>query len=488
MEGYDKNEAFLLSKHSSNASLPVPKLAFGAGNNQKHRNNTFQEFSPTSSSQQHKDQFSRLQRSSKEIILEEYTEEKLNGTGTGAEEKDFHHKTSSFMSDNVIMSDGSLFPSLDKVLMNKSGSPLSQYNFYAYLRHVWHGEENLNFWLDVVTHENLFESWREYQNYIKKARERRQSESATSRRGKDNEGGDTGVEGDDEDEGDYEEEVVNWGPSHDYNDSNSSTEGTVTPSVAPSTIDSKNPVVKNNHHFSSSNRFAGAFYDDGGNGKNNYEITVSSEDRVSLDYKQPEIVKRVNEEDLAKSSLNIYKKYGHMNILPEENRITMQDLIERQGRFNPVVFSSAKSYVYHIMNVIYFPKFIQSAIDMNLTHIHAIIALPLGILALTFGLALELYYIFMGYENRLLRLWGFLPIWLGWILLQTAATRFLPPLILFGVSEHKLFRFHKIKERSILYQHRKRALTFMMWNTLAAIITVGILIAIPPIALYDARR
>ncbi len=128
-----------------------------------------------------------------------------------------------------------------------------------------------------------------------------------------------------------------------------------------------------------------------------------------------------------------------MSILPEESRITMQDLIERQGRFNPVVFSSAKSYVFHIMNVIYFPKFIQSTVDTNLTHLNAIMALPLGILFLTIGFALELFYIFMDEENRLLRLWGFLPIWLGWILLQTAATRFLPPLILFGVRYMRKF-------------------------------------------------
>ncbi|GBC04053.1 hypothetical protein RclHR1_05490016 [Rhizophagus clarus] len=466
MEGYDKNEAFILSKHSSNnTSLSVPKIAFGAGNNRNRRSYISQEFSPT-----------------KEVILDENTEDNVNG------EKDFYHNnaTPSFISENVTMGlDGTFFPSLDKVLMNKSGSPLSQYNFYAYLRQDWHGEENLNFWLDVVTHENLFESWREYQDYVKKSRERRKSENTISRRGKDKE--DTGVEGDDEDE--ESDDGEDWEPSNDYIDSNSSTDGTVAPSVAPSSIDSKNPVVKHssNNRYSSSNRYAGAFYDNG-NGKNNHEITVISEDRPSSEYKQPQIIKRVNEEDLAKSALVIYKKYGHMNILPEQNRITMQDLIERQGRFNPVVFSSAKSYVYHIMNVIYFPKFIQSAIDMNLTHTHAIIALPLGIVALTFGLALELYYIFVGLENRLIRLWGFLPIWLGWILLQTAATRFLPPLIIFGVSEHKLFRFHKIKERSILYAHRKRALTFTMWDTLAAIITTAILFAIPPIALYDGNH
>ncbi|CAI2170201.1 5117_t:CDS:2 [Funneliformis geosporum] len=392
---------------------------------------------------------------------------------TSGEEIDY-----SIPSFNLIIPDGTFFPPLEKVLLNQSGSPLSQYNFYAYLKNEWHGEQNLNFWLDVVTHENLFGSWREYQNYVKNMRERvsyeteRQSESDRSN------GRGAGRK--------YIEEIADWEPSHDHHDSNSSAEDTVAPSIANSLVDSTNPIIQSsssNYRHSYSNRHTktSSIIFGGGIGNNDHhEISVSSEERSSSDYTQPEIIKRIGEEDLAKSSLSIYKKYGHMNILPEENRTTMQDLIERQGRFNPVVFSSAKSYVYHIMNVIYFPKFIQSAIDMNITHINAIASLPLGILALTIGFALELFLIFIGEENRLKRFWGFPPIWLGWIFLQTAATRFFPPLILFGASEYKLFRFHKIKELAILSAHRKRALTFLMWDTLATIITIELLFVIHP--------
>ncbi len=62
------------------------------------------------------------------------------------------------------------------------------------------------------------------------------------------------------------------------------------------------------------------------------------------------------------------------------------------------------------------------------------------------------------------------------------------PFFFFFFSEHNLFRFHKIKERSVLYAHRRRALTFLLWDTLASIITIGILIAIPPIPLYDIKH
>src|SRR5581483_4135412 len=163
----------------------------------------------------------------------------------------------------------------------------------------WRGEENLNFWLDVVTHENLFESWREYQNFVKKTREkRRQSENVIDskgiRKGNDD-SGDTGVEGDDEDEDYDQEEIVDWDPSHGYRNSSSSAEDTVAPSVAHSvahsSVDSRNPVV--NH--SNNSRYAGALFN--GSGKNSHEIIISEDQN----YKQPRIVKRVGEEDLAKS-------------------------------------------------------------------------------------------------------------------------------------------------------------------------------------------
>ncbi|RHZ82666.1 hypothetical protein Glove_106g50 [Diversispora epigaea] len=361
----------------------------------------------------------------------------------------------SYVSDGIV-SDGIYFPPLEKVLMNQSGSPLSQYNFYYYLKQEWQGEENLNFWLDVVTHENLFESWRLYQNHVKKSRERRSYEEKNQIIYEQGE--------------EYEQEEIvmeDWEPTHDYNNSTSSAEDDITASV-----DSRNPVISITQQRNKSNKSDG------------HEISIIEDDQ-SGNYSQPEIIKRVNEDDLAKSALSIYQKYGHMTILPEESRNTMSDLIEHQGRYNPVVFSSAKSYVYHIMNVIYFPKFVQSAIEMNLTRIHAIFALPLGIVCLTFGLALELYYIFMGCENRLLRLYGFPVLWLGWIFLQTAATRFMPLLSLFGVSECDILQFHKIRERSILSAHRKRAFKFLIWDTLASILTLGIMFAIPPITLYD---
>ncbi|CAJ0872755.1 626_t:CDS:2 [Entrophospora sp. SA101] len=347
-------------------------------------------------------------------------------------------------SKNSIIFDGTFFPPLEKVLINKSGTPLSQYNFHSYLRQEWQGQENLNFWLDVVTHENLFESWR-------------------------------------------------------------STSSAEEDTVALSSIDSKNPVISSSSKFNSTTygiKGSGRSNDEKNEGERSHNVISVIEDNDYGDnssssnsdnfYDKPrknghklEIIKRINEEDLAKSALSIYEKYGHMNILPEESRTTMQDLIERQGRYNPVVFSSAKSYVYHIMNVIYFPKFIQSAIDINISQLHAIIALPLGIIALTSGFAFELYSIFVGIDNRLARLWAFPAILIGWILLQTAATRFSPLLVLFNTSEQSFLLFQRIKEKPVISAHKKRALTFIMWDALAAVLTLGILFAIPPIALYD---
>ncbi|CAG8531733.1 15416_t:CDS:2 [Acaulospora colombiana] len=337
----NKNELFLLSKHNANASLSVPKIAFGAS-------------ARTTASYERDEGSSSRQRSYED------NEKKFTEGGDTLSRQDTIDTDPRSFGPNHSMTDDEYFPSLEKVLMNKSGSPLSQYNFYSYLRQEWQGEENLNFWLDVVTHENLFESWREYQNRIKKARERNSY---------DEKGHIIYEEGDEYEE---QEVVEDWEPVHNYHNSTSSAEG-----GAAASVDSKNPVI------SPQSRPYG------------HEITINP----SVDYSRPETFKRISEDDLIKSAQSIYQKYGHMDILPEESRNTMSDLIERQGRYNPVVFSSAKSYVYHIMNVIYFPKFIQSAVDMNLTQIHAMIALPLGVVFLAFGFSLELYDIFMGWEN-----------------------------------------------------------------------------------------
>ncbi|CAG8681412.1 15006_t:CDS:2, partial [Acaulospora morrowiae] len=391
----NKDEIFWSSKHSTNAPLSVPKMSLGS--------------SATTIAQNDNGSSSQKRSYEKRTI----------GNGDDLSRQD----TVDTDPKSFMIVDVEFFPALEKVLMNQTGSPLSQYNFYSYLRQEWQGEENLNFWLDVVTHENLFESWREYQNYIKKARGHEEKGRIIY-----------------EDDDEYEEQdfIQEWEPDHNYHNSTSSAEGGVTAS-----IDSKNPVIP-----SQSMSYG-------------HEITIDSPG----DSRKREVVKRISEDELVKSAQKIYQKFGQMNILPDENRHTMSDLIERQGRYNPVVFSSSKSYVYHIMNVIYYPKFVQTAVDTNLTQIHAIIALPLGVISLAFGFSLELYNIFMGWENRLLRLYWFPAIWLGWIFLQTAATRFLPILSIFGVSETELFRFSRIRERSILQAHRKRAFTFIIWDT-----------------------
>src|SRR5688572_10758498 len=103
-EKHDKNETLILSKHTENTSLSVPKIAFGAGNNQRRPSNTSQ----NSTSQQGR---SQRTRDKNDVIVEEYTKEEA-----GVEVEDI---TPNFISDNII-ADGIFFPSMDKVLMNQS--------------------------------------------------------------------------------------------------------------------------------------------------------------------------------------------------------------------------------------------------------------------------------------------------------------------------------------------------------------------------------
>jgi uncharacterized membrane protein HdeD (DUF308 family) len=85
------------------------------------------------------------------------------------------------------------------------------------------------------------------------------------------------------------------------------------------------------------------------------------------------------------------------------------------------------------MEVVYFPRFVQTAMEMNMTSSCAVLALPVGITALCSGIAVVLYYVFMGHQDRSIRLWGLLPIWLGWLVLQASATRFMPTFVTLGL-------------------------------------------------------
>ncbi|CAG8460921.1 5137_t:CDS:1 [Paraglomus brasilianum] len=439
MSQLSKNEQLLLSQSST--AIPIPKIALGSSSHRSEIRNNLPSNKPALVPQLKFNTndariFTQAASTGVDIeqIIEEENEREVNEKiENGREEytSDEEKALEEIIKEEERKRTKNELPSLDKVLSNESGAPLSLYNFYAYLREAWQAEDNLNAWLDIVTHEAAFKRWVENE---KKKKSEATSNNLNSRLSP---------------------------PSSPYRESYSgapsvASEDSTSHAMVSITPDEDQSVVH-------SDRMSG----------------VSSERSAEI---------RITEDSLNKSAKEIYRKYASLNIFPEENKKTMYDLIERQGRYNPVVFATSKAYVYHIMSVVYFPKFIQSAVETNLTAIHAIIALPLGIVALTGGISLILFYIFQGSESRLVRLWGFIPIWFGWMLLQIAATRFAPPLVLFKLSEHKLFRFHRIKEKGILKAHRKKAMQLILCDTVVAIFNIILLIAIPPMALYEENK
>ncbi|CAG8588355.1 11071_t:CDS:1 [Paraglomus occultum] len=448
MSQLSKNEQLLLSQSST--AIPIPKIALGSSTHRSEIRHDSPSNKPVAISQfkfNTSDARIFTQAASTGADIEQIIEEEENKREMGEKveviENMEENVREAYIRDEEKALDESIqdeerrraeseLPVLDKVLNNESGAPLSLYNFYAYLREVWQAEDNLNAWLDIITHEKAFKRWVETE---KKKKSDPTSSNLTSRRSPPS--------------SPLYRESYSGAPSVVSEDSASH-------AIVSVTTDEDQSVIH-------SDRLSG----------------VSSERSTEL---------RVTEDSLKKSAKEVYRKYASLNIFPEENKKTMHDLIERQGRYNPVVFATSKAYVYHIMSVVYFPKFIQSAVETNLTAIHAIIALPLGIVALTGGISLILFYIFQGSESRSVRLWGFIPIWCGWMLLQIAATRFAPPLVLLKLSEHKLFRFHRIKEKGILKAHRKKAMQLLVCDTLVAIFNIALLMAIPPMALYEQTK
>ncbi|KAL1916298.1 uncharacterized protein VTP21DRAFT_5915 [Calcarisporiella thermophila] len=69
-------------------------------------------------------------------------------------------------------------PTLEQVLACKTYAPLSQQDLYNFLRRRQHAEENLDFWMDIEAHEQL---WRRYQRELRtKSKEKEYPNSSES--------------------------------------------------------------------------------------------------------------------------------------------------------------------------------------------------------------------------------------------------------------------------------------------------------------------
>lgn len=124
--------------------------------------------------------------------------------------------------------------------------------------------------------------------------------------------------------------------------------------------------------------------------------------------------------DLAQNATRIYRTFcspldaAQPIHLPDDHRVALEELIEKHHRPEPVVFDSARSHVFEILNVFYYPQFVDSVLYSNLAKVGSRVLLGFGILLLVVGFAVEFSFIFLDSGGIAMRWWGLLPFFLGW--------------------------------------------------------------------------
>jgi hypothetical protein len=138
--------------------------------------------------------------------------------------------------------------------------------------------------------------------------------------------------------------------------------------------------------------------------------------------------KSLNRHDLVQNATRIYRTYcspimdaAQTIHLPDDHRRALEDLIENNERPEPIVFDSARSHVFEILNVFYYPLFVDDVLNKNVCVGTSRLLLVLGVIILTLAFSLELSFIFLDHSSRWIPL---IPFFVGWSMLITSVTEF----------------------------------------------------------------
>ncbi|KAJ1658255.1 Bud site selection protein, Revert to axial protein 1 [Dispira simplex] len=352
-------------------------------------------------------------------------------------------------------------PSLELVLARKTCPPICLYNFYVYLRDVEHTEENLDFWLDVVAHENMCKSY--CQNLIKTklssmplknkhkplvkwtmkdvTKELRYSTYSNSVSSELRSGTGTGT-GNDPLFPDPEQRMVQ--------ELEDPVGGAEPAAVDPGTAACSHPlcVTGNVHsHFNYNSRNA-------------------------------------TRQDLKKSAERIYYRYivagaeSELN-MPELMRLRICRMIEMEQRDDPDVFMEAKNYICNLMSHDTYPRFLYARAFENMGYTQTMLRLVVGLLSLMLGFTVELCLIFLDRQPKGYRWFGLIPIWFGFVNLFVNQEKLCPVFTLFGISERGFCQFNRVRDPQINRLHIKRALKIGLVSLTIAILVTLIFYLVP---------
>ncbi|CDS08426.1 hypothetical protein LRAMOSA09788 [Lichtheimia ramosa] len=325
-------------------------------------------------------------------------------------------------------------PTLDQMMRLHTLAPLTQSNFMTYLRRRG-VHQNVSFLLELETHDKLWHAHLQSARRQTKDRLSRFLESAAEK------------------------------PAN--------------------TKDTMMDMYDPNHHHAT----AGQFYTETPDTENLLDGSIRA---PAVQHGPDEYASRIPQgqsslgrHDLQQNATRIYRTFcspldaAQPIHLPDDYRTALEELIEKHHRPEPAVFNSARSHVFEVLNVFYYPQFVDAMLHTNVARTSARLYTFLGCVLLTVAFAVELALILLDQGSIRTRWWGLLPFFLGWTCFITGFTHFSWWLAFTSKSETSFFVFSRIQDKSVLRTHRKRAYMFLAITLVLSIICSIIFVFIP---------
>ncbi|GAB5589728.1 hypothetical protein Unana1_04628 [Umbelopsis nana] len=295
-------------------------------------------------------------------------------------------------------------PTLEQVLTRKTRHPLSLHNFDEFLRQQ-NADANLAFWRDVYNHQKL---WASLQANIARRKRKSESESASSfRRSKSS---------------------SHYSSSYDTGSLLAALQETQLSHSADPTayhIETANKHVITSPRSPEEEEETGNHYSEI---TDTLELLEDSSSSIFIpqslySYKRVTATSMLCYEDLQQNAKRIFYKFCTPHqpeskiYIPDDYRLALQEMIAIHQLADPVIFDSSFSHIFEVLNIFFYGRFLESVMYKNVSTFTTRIYMTLGVIFLTAGFALELALILLGYGTRATRLWGMLPIFLGFCML-----------------------------------------------------------------------
>ncbi|CAO3699563.1 unnamed protein product [Rhizopus stolonifer] len=195
----------------------------------------------------------------------------------------------------------------------------------------------------------------------------------------------------------------------------------------------------------------------------------------------PSSDRSLSHEDLIQNAQRIYYTFcareSQRVHLPEDYRTVLEETVVFGKRPEPLVFESAKSHVFEVLNMFYYPLFVDQVLSKNISRTTSRLLLLLGVLLLTLGFSIELSIIFL--DSKSSRWIALVPFFFGWSGLLTSVTEFAWWFGLTSVGEIQFMDYTEIQDVVVKKMHFKRGWLWLAFIVLLSIINTVIFVFIP---------